>query len=342
MVERKRGGFEPKKNSIAHRKDRLGEGYDGSESALRSQIVVSNSYNLFLRHQPSKGWFRKYSNEYLKGNGQGICGKCMYFLTSFWVDLSLILSIGFDSFADDDLVVTKFFLQRIFGTISTPADVDNINLNFDVHVCHVECVTPEAWVRYIIPSSDGFHFSNTVYFHPNVRTDGWEAIKGIHEAARDAYGKDTEVATGKGKKGKGKGKGKSVSFPLFPPQPRFWDHTVTGSEIGLWPPRLFNEWVTSAQQGVTLSLDPTLLNVAGPSNSNPPKPSSLRRSESPSLPRHSESPSSSERSPSFNPSSTRPSQQGTQKLPTPPRFSDSWPDGFELDEDEMGSDNEDI
>jgi hypothetical protein len=322
VVERNRTGFNLSKDSIAHRVERAGETYDASESSMREQIVVANSYNLFLRHQPSQGWFRKYSNEYLKGNGRGICEKCKFLDLFYCFIISLIISTGLDCFIDDDLVVATFYLQRIPGIILTPTDVDNSKLTFDVHVSHAGCITPRGWIRFVVPSSDGFEFHDNIYFHPNVRTDGWELIRWFHESAKGKHARDLEAEKekkGKEKgKGKGKGKGKSkdkggvypnLTFPSFPLEPHFWVHSVIGSAIGLWPPRLFNEWVTLAQQGVILTLDPVPTNLAGPSNSHSKPPSSSSSSSS-TL--------SMEHSPSFSASSITYSQKPTQALPSPP------------------------
>lgn len=316
MGERKRQGLELTKGSVAHKKHRLNEQYDGTEASLREQIVLVNSYNLFFRHQPSKPWYRSYSNEYMKGNGQGLCGKCKSYFFFFSFDFLLITSTGLDSFLESDLLMATFYLQRIPGSISTAADVDRMGLHFDVHVSHASCITAPAWIRFITPSST---FHDSVYFHPNVDTDGWETLKGFHEVARVQFEKNgLGLAKGKGK-GKGKkGKGKetpNIKFPPFPLQPHFWLHAESGSTIGLWPPKLFHPWVVLAQQGGTLTLDPPQLNVPGPSNPQPPQPP-----QSPS----------SQHSPSFNPS-INPSQNPTQVLKTPPPM-----DG---DLDEIGSDD---
>lgn len=62
--------------SVGLLKNRAKEVYDGNETDLRMQLTSNNTYNLILRHQPFRGWYRKYSNDVMRGNGKGICEKC--------------------------------------------------------------------------------------------------------------------------------------------------------------------------------------------------------------------------------------------------------------------------
>ena len=67
---------------------------------------------------------------------------------------------------------------------------------------------------------------------------------------------------GKEKKGKGKDKGgvyPNLTYPSFSLKPHFWVYYVMGSDIDLWPPRMFNEWITLCKR--TNQLNVNQLNV---------------------------------------------------------------------------------
>lgn len=204
-----------------------------------------------------------------------------------------------ERFAEEDLLVATFFPQRLQKVISTIEDIDGHAVSYDVHVLHLQCISPKALFRFIIPTPTGFQFEQSVYFHPNVSMDGWIEIGNIHERAREKYNKELakEIEMQKGKdnlkgkeKGKGKGKGKEkerVKFPDFPLQPRFWEESVRGSKIGLWPPRFFDEWIELRKSGKILCLDPLPDDIAGLG----PPPTTAR-------------PASTSHTPSFRPSSS--------------------------------------
>ena len=217
----------------------------------------------------------------------------------------MLFSIGKDRFADDSLITATFYLQRIVPIILTPQDVDTLKMSYTVHVSHSACLSPEAFYRFIVPSSSGFEFNPTVYFHPNVRVDGWVQLYSLHqiskqkhdtmmdrkeeedkqnrekEELRKAKGKGKERETGsEEQEGDGEGSKKAkpfvrLNFPDFPSIPRFWDHPVRGSAIGLWPPRFFDDWIECVSNGKELCLDPAPGNIAGPSGcQQPPHPPS--------------------------------------------------------------------
>ena len=94
-----------------------------------------------------------------------------------------------------------------------------------------------------------FHFHHNVYFHPNVRTDGFEHLpemfkrcKLIWGIEQDTYQRcvDSEMSMGKKVEQDAVVRRFGQSFPDFLKEPRFWDHPTTGSSIFLWTPALSN------------------------------------------------------------------------------------------------------
>jgi hypothetical protein len=220
-------------------------------------------------------------------------------------------------------------LQRIPGIITTPGDIDRAPLSYSVEIIHLLCMTVGNLIRLILPGSTQSSFQPTVYFHPNVRTDGWDNIISFHKTMRGVYDEEGKAEKDKGKakkrgngKGKGKGKGKDEkkskikvrpSFPDLPPHPRFWDLGVRGSEVKLWPPRLFDDWIEGVARGCVLGLEPVSCNtgIGGPSNISPPSPSSSLLTSPPSTPPRTSAPSNI-------PSPSMAAQESTQLLPSPP------------------------
>ena len=186
-----------------------------------------------------------------------------------------------------------------------PQDVDTLKMSYMVHISHSACVSPEAFYCFIVPSSSGFKFNPTVYFHPNVHVDGWVQLHALHQVAKQKHdmmmdrkeevdkqnrekeelrkakekGKERETGSEE-QEGDGEGLKKAkpfvrVNFPDFPSTPRFWDHPVQGSTIGLWPLCFFNDWIEDVSNGKELCLDPVPGNIAGPSgHQQPPDPPS--------------------------------------------------------------------
>jgi hypothetical protein len=212
--------------------------------------------------------------------------------------MQLIYLTGCEAIAVDEIVLVQFDMLRIPGVITRPEDVDTAKLQYSVELQHFSCITPHAFLRMITPASNGTLFHQSVYFHPNVREDGWDEIVGIHQKVRGEYDSlPNNVDKGKNKKmGKKKNKVISnvkVSFPNLPLRPRFWQHSVRGSAINLWPPNFFNDWVNLVANGHELRLEPRHTQTAKPiSQPSPPvagpshHPSALTQ-ELPSPPRGS-------------------------------------------------------
>ena len=186
-------------------------------------------------------------------------------------------------------MVVLFDVRRLTGTVLKAEDVDKNRVKFYAEHHHLKCTSPAALLNMISlgPTDTSFHFS--VYFHPNVRTDGWEEFKLIHANARQAYNNPLEASDSQAKEKKmGKQKKRKHfarrPFPDFPPEPKFWDEPVKGSQIFLWPPQFFDDWVQSVAKGNFLSLDPAPAAVAGPSHQGHTSPHPTSHHPSPVLP----------------------------------------------------------
>lgn len=164
-----------------------------------------------------------------------------------------------------DMLLIKFDMERFSGVILKPSDLDGKKITFKPHIRHVTCLPPSFFVRMII----GSEWDNTVYFHPNVDVNGWVELQGIFQDMRKRY----EV---------GETDGLDLLFPGFPSEPKFWDEGVSGSELFLWPPRFFLDWVTLVAECKALSLNPSFV-WKNPQQSAPPTPgpSHLRPPSSP-------------------------------------------------------------
>ena len=169
-------------------------------------------------------------------------------------------------------------MQAIQATIKNEEDVDRARVTFSPNLSHCYCLGVDGFSSILFKQGGKGWFSTTTYFHPNVREDGWEELKLMHEDARRKFDEEKRTFQMKEelksqKKNKGKGKKKATEadktreenklkynqdFRPFPDEPVFWDSPVTGSEISLWPPRLFNPWIEAAKAGKKLSLDPAL------------------------------------------------------------------------------------
>jgi len=216
-----------------------------------------------------------------------------------------------------DLLIVQFHIQRIPGVIKKPEDVDTKKIDHSVELSHLSCITPHTFPHLIVPASIGTTFHHSVYFHPNVRTDGWLEFITVHQKARDEYS-SLPIDDGK-KKEKKKEKKKlqiKVPFPQLPLHPSFWEHPVRGSAINLWPPRFFDDWIASVAGGIPLSLDPAPATTTTLSNSFPVA-----------------GPSNRQRSPSIVLSPGRDSILPTQPLPSPPRDGSEEGSNFDADEE---------
>lgn len=69
-------GKEVSEHSVAFDANRVEENYNKEYAELRSQITVSNQYNLLLRHLPDEKWHRVNSNEIMRGKDGQFCRIC--------------------------------------------------------------------------------------------------------------------------------------------------------------------------------------------------------------------------------------------------------------------------
>lgn len=156
---------------------------------------------------------------------------------------------GEKPFFKDDLTLANFNPKRITKLIETAEDLDKAKISYQIDVRHVNCLS--RWVLHkILLWDDGYiapqpisTFNDRVYFHPNIRIDGWHMLQSRYLEFRAT---DDE-------------------FPACPLQPKFWEHGVSGSAIYRWPPSFFNDWITLIQNGGSLELDPASSAIAGPS-----------------------------------------------------------------------------
>lgn len=209
-----------------------------------------NTYCVFLCHLPNKHFHLKYQNDILKRNPFGICSKCEWW---FFMSCSycLIFYIGKSPIADGDLLGIKFNPQKILGVVLRDEDV-----NIIPHLIHVTCMTISMFKQLITPSS----FDSSIFFHPNIHTDGWDEKVGIYERVHSAYRKEKLKV------------GVSEDLPDFLLVPRFWINDHASSDYFSWPPHFFSDWSEIVKCDGCLALDPAPLSVSGPSNPAIPLP----------------------------------------------------------------------
>jgi hypothetical protein len=165
---------------------------------------------------------------------------CYLFLLILFLIITTIT--GTETFHDDELTVANFFLLRINDHFEVASDLDSMNLNFSVSGRHFSCLPPKALSSIVKYAGNGTIFNFPVYFHPNVRTDGWREIVERYQRIRAIH----------------------PDLPPLPTQPKFWQHPIRGSAIHLWPPSFFDVWIDMVQSGISLSLDPSAGAIAGP------------------------------------------------------------------------------
>lgn len=186
------------------------------------------------------------------------------------------LGSGKNPVTGGQLIRVKFVLQRIVGEVKVEEDIDKLSLSYLPYLYHSSCLGFEFFSAMIVKDKDAFIFHPSVYFHPNVRVDGfeefrelYETVKGLWETEKEAYDRKTRKGKGKEKEGEDKEKimfGKD--FPGFPDNPSFWVEGEVGSSICLWPPLLFHAWARDVKNGKHLFLHPA--------PANQPRPSTIR------------------------------------------------------------------
>jgi hypothetical protein len=214
--------------------------------------------------------------------------------------------------------------MRIKGVFSDIKDLDTLTLSYSTTISHLTCLSISALQRIIDSTEQRTTFDSSIYFHPNVRTDGWDEFTNWYRQIQL-----TEPA-----------------LPAFPHHPTFWVHGTSGSAIELWPPSIFNPWIDFISKGGVISLDTAPNAIAGPSthNQSPTRSKSSSLSPAPSTPRSDKHVPNMSRSPSLRPTETTvTSQQPISKLTSPPPTQGEeeqyWKDGSNVhDSDSNGLD----
>lgn len=180
----------------------------------------------------------------LETNVQNVSQFIFYYC--FW----LTVSTGKRPIQDGSLMMVRFVLLRIVDAFSTIEELDQLSIQYRAEISHIFCLNT-AGLRHIVRAGPlGSFFEDDIYFHPNVGVDGWNDLLAWYQ------GRNPE----------------QPPLPPFPAQPRFWSHAIRGSQIELWPPEFFNQWIEEIANGRVLSLDPSPGPIAGPSHL--PNPSS--------------------------------------------------------------------
>ena len=198
--------------------------------------------------------------------------------SSYGLDLEPLTGAG--NIEGGDLLRVKFDLQKIKNHVTCAEDIDNAKLTFAPNISHCRCLNSEAWFSLIERDEGCFVFHSSVYFHPNIRIDGWENLKEMHGAVKGKWEEDKmmhqrkmEMRRAKKERKKEKEKNEadtkhfSQAFPDFPEKPKFWNYDTVGSSIYLWPPGCIGAWANDVKKGKSLCLAPSLF---------PPQPSTLQ------------------------------------------------------------------
>jgi hypothetical protein len=134
-----------------------------------------------------------------------------------------------------DLIYVRFVPLRIPIQLSGLSDLSDIRIYFRVYRTHWTCLLRPSFRHVVGGGVNGSYFLEQVFFHPNVDTDGWVALRSYYESIR----------------------GGRPRLPPFPPAPRFW--TIPDPELNLRPPAsFFDEWIGMVASGEVLSLHPSL------------------------------------------------------------------------------------
>ena len=186
-----------------------------------------------------------------------------------------------------ELLIAKFDLQRLPGKVTVLEDVDNMKLSYVPQVIHASCLGYQGFYALIdLSVDDGWVFHPSVFFHPNVRIDGWDDLIDMHSMEREVFYKEKlkyevkmvamkHIEYEETRKDKLDHMRFEGGFPGFPALPRFWVEATVGSSVSLWPPRLFRKWADAVARGEVLKLAPERGEkpsgppIAGP----PPSPS---------------------------------------------------------------------
>ena len=170
-----------------------------------------------------------------------------------------------------------------------------MKLSYVPQVILASCLGYKGFYALINFSKDnGWTFHQSVFFHPNVRLDGWDTLIGMHSAESRVFDKKYDVKmvamrhidheeTRKDQLDHIRFRG---DFPEFPALPKFWVEETVGSSVALWPPRLFRKWAVAVARGEALRLAPEHgEKPSGPPTAGPPPSPSpsftLEREETP-------------------------------------------------------------
>lgn len=190
-------------------------------------------------------------------------------------------------------MMARFIPLRLKGEVNGQFGVGLTGIKYKVVERHLRCLTSALLTHVVESTPFGQYFNDEVYFHPNVRTDGWVEFQAWYQGVRDTH----------------------PTLHRSPTSPRFWESNTLASETTLWPPSLFDPWVIMVRDGVRLQLDPAPNPTAAPSTSTH-IPEIVRTDRS--------DPPESSHSPSVPNSTPAPAIPPT--LPSPPPFPTDQPD----------------
>ena len=85
------------------------------------------------------------------------------------------------------MAVVKFTTNRVKERIWCLIDIDDISLSFAPYIIHAKCLGYEKFHPMVVEEGDTTKICDNVYFHPNIRTDGWVILKEIYRGCGDAW-----------------------------------------------------------------------------------------------------------------------------------------------------------
>ena len=116
----------------------------------------------------------------------------------------LTYQTGLAPIFDGDIISIRFQLQCISGIVKTLQDVDKARLHYAVECKHFHCISSSAFLRLVLPTRERTEFHSSVYFHPNIRLDGWGKMTKIYLAKDTEYREVKEREKGEGGGWRGK------------------------------------------------------------------------------------------------------------------------------------------
>ena len=158
-----------------------------------------------------------------------------------------------------------------------------MKLSYVPQVIHACCLGYKGFYSLIdLSMDDGWIFHQSVFFHPNVCTDGWDALIGMHSTESRVFDREKlkydvkmvamrHIDYEETRKDQLDQIRFGGDFPGFPALPKFWVEETVGSSVALWPPQLFWKWAVAVARGEALRLAPEHgEKPSGPPTAGPP------------------------------------------------------------------------